>query len=298
MSAYTPIDLSALPAPSVVEPLSFEVIFSAMLADLRARDASFDALLESDPAYKILEVCAYRELIIRQRVNDASRQVMLAYAVGANLDHIGALFGVSRALVSPGNSGAVPPIPPVYESDSELRSRIQLSLEGFSVAGPSGAYVFHALSADSNVLDASAISPAPGEVAVTILSRTGDGAASPSLVAKVSAAVNSNDVRPLTDMVTVQSASIVNFSVTAQIYVYPGPDSSVVLSSANAALSDYIDSVHKIGRDVTISGIYAALHRPGVQRVNLASPAGNITIGATQASYCTAKTITVVTADE
>ena len=46
-----------------------------------------------------------------------------------------------------------------------------------SVAGPTGAYEFHALSADGDVKDAAATSPAPGEVVVTVLSRTGDGAA-------------------------------------------------------------------------------------------------------------------------
>lgn len=298
MSAYTPIDLSTLPAPTVVESLSFETIFSAMLADLRSRDATFDALVESDPAYKILEVCAYRELIIRQRVNDASRQVMLAYSSGSNLEQLGALFGVTRALIDAGDPGAVPPVPPTYESDADLRTRIQLSLEGFSTAGPVGAYIFHALSASGDVLDASATSPSPGAVTISVLSRTGTGVAGTPLLNAVAAALNATDVRPLTDSVTVQTASIVNFTVVAGIYVYPGPDSSVVLASANAALDAYITSVHKIGRDVTLSGIYAALHQPGVQRVNLTSPSANITISSSQASYCTAKTITIAGTDE
>ena len=76
--SFTAVDLSRLVAPTVVETLDFETIFAAMLADLQARDSAFSALVESDPAYKILEVAAYRELLIRQRVNDAGRAVMLA----------------------------------------------------------------------------------------------------------------------------------------------------------------------------------------------------------------------------
>lgn len=298
MSAFTQIDLSTLPAPDVIEELNFETIFAAMLADLQARDPAFSALVESDPAYKILEVAAYRELLVRQRVNDAARAVMLAYATGTDLDQLGALFGVTRFVIEEGDPEAVPPIPQVLESDTEFRRRIQLSLEGFSVAGPRGAYIFHGLSADADVLDISATSPDPGEVLISVLSRVGNGAASSPLLAAVEAKLNSDSIRPLTDLVTVQSASIVNYTVTAGLYVYPGPDSSVVLQKALAALNTYIAQVHKIGQDVTLSGIYAALHQPGVQRVNLTSPSANVVISPTQASFCTAINVTIAGTDE
>lgn len=298
MSTFTQIDLSTLPAPDVIEELDFESIFSAMLADLQARDPAFSALVESDPAYKILEVAAYRELLVRQRVNDAARAVMLAYATGADLDQLGALLGVSRFEIEPAQPEAVPPVAAVMESDTEFRRRIQLSLEGFSVAGPRGAYIFHGLSADPDVADISATSPDPGEVVITVLSRLGNGTASNELLDAVEAKLNDDTIRPLTDLVTVQSASIVNFHVNAQLYVYPGPDSSVVLTKALAALDVYIASVRKIGADVTLSGIYAALHQAGVQRVNLTHPTSNIVISPTQASHCTGITVTVAGTDE
>ncbi|MCP4102949.1 MAG: baseplate assembly protein, partial [Lentisphaerae bacterium] len=72
MSTFNAIDLSLLPAPNVIEPLDYEIIFSAMLTDLQSKATEFSALVESDPAYKVLEVAAYRELMLRQRVNDAS----------------------------------------------------------------------------------------------------------------------------------------------------------------------------------------------------------------------------------
>ena len=298
MSAFSTIDLSTIPPPSVVETLDFEAILAAMLADLQARDPAFTALVESDPAYKILEVCAYRELLIRQRVNDAARATMLAYATGADLEQIGALFGVTRLTITEADPEAVPPVAAVMESDTDLRRRIQLALEGLSTAGPEGAYIFHALAADGDVLDVSAISPSAGNVTVSILSRTGNGAAGSPLIATVAAALNADNVRPLTDNVTVQSATIVNYTVSASIYTYPGPDSAAVLAASNAALSAYIDSVHRIGKDVTLSGIYAALHQPGVQRVVLTQPTANVTISATQASYCTSRTVTHAGTDE
>jgi phage-related baseplate assembly protein len=289
---YTAIDLSQLPAPSIVEPLDYETIRTAMLADLVARMPSFSALLESDPVVKLVEVCAYRELLIRQRVNDACRGVMIAKAVGSDLDHLAALFAAQRLQLTPGDAAAIPPVAPTFESDADFRRRVQLSLEGFSTAGPIGAYIYHALSADPDVLDASATSPLPGDVVVTVLSRTGSGAASPALVAAVQAALSADDVRPLCDTVGVQSATIVNWHIAATLTCYPGPDRAVILAAAQAAAQAYAADQHRLGRDVTLSGIYAALHRPGVQRVALVNPVADIVIADHQASWCTAITLT------
>ncbi len=289
--AFTSVDLSRLSPPDVVEALDFETIFAAMRNDLVVRDPAYSALVESDPAYKILQVAAYRELIIRQRINDAARAVMLAYASGNDLEHLGALFGVSRLVINQGDPNASPPVPPTLESDAELRKRIQLSLEGLTTAGPQGSYIFHALGADGDVLDASAISPAPGEVLVTVLSRTGNGAAPQTLLDKVNATLSAEDVRPLTDMVTVQGANIVSYAINATLYFYAGPDRSVVMAEARAGVESYVATQHRLGLDVTLSGIYAALHKPGVQRVDLTSPSANIVIDSESASFCTAITL-------
>lgn len=289
MSGYTAVDLSKLPSPSIVEALDFETIFAAMLADLQARDPAFNALVESDPAYIILQVAAYRELNLRQRVNDAARAVMLAYATGADLDNLAALLGVTRLLLDPGDPSHS--IPPTMESDADFRHRVTLAPEGYSVAGPEGAYIYHALSADSGVLDASATSPTPGEVVVTVLARDGDGTADQTLLDAVDGALSADDVRPLTDHVTVQSASVVNYAVEATIYTYSGPDSAVVIAASQQRLADYIEQSHRLGRDVAVSGIYGALQSDGVQRVELTSPVADVVVDRTQVTYCTGVSI-------
>ncbi|WP_245231069.1 baseplate assembly protein [Parasedimentitalea huanghaiensis] len=195
--------MSQLPAPNVVLPVNYEVTLAAMLAELRARDPVFDALVESDPAYKILEIAAYNKTITEQRVNDGARSVMPAYATGRDLDQIAVRFGVVRLTIAPGDDDALPPVPAVLESDQDFRRRMLLAFEGFSSAGPAGAYIFHALGADPDVADARVQSPAPSEVLVSILSRSGNGTAVAALVAKVLADLSADDVRPLTDQVTV-----------------------------------------------------------------------------------------------
>lgn len=293
--AYTQVNLSQLQPPDVIEALDFEAIFAAMLADLQARDPIFTALVESDPAFKILEVAAYREVLLRQRINDAAKSVMLALATGADLDQIAANYNVQRLVIDAGDPVAVPPVPPTYESDVDFRNRILLSLEGYTTAGSVGAYQFHALSADADVKDVSVASPPllPGRVDVAILSRTGNGAAPTPLVNTVYGALNADTVRPLCDTVVVQSASIVNYSVTAVLTLYPGVGQEATLAAAQAAAQAYAADMHRIGRDITRSGLFAALHQPGVQNVNLTAPAADVVIAWNQAAWCTGINVTV-----
>ncbi len=292
---FTTVDLSQLAFPSVVETLDFEAILAAMIADLQARNPTYSALVESDPAYKILEVCAYREVVLRQRVNDAAKAVMLAYAVGANLDVIGANFDVERLLLDAGDATAIPPVPPSYEADADFRRRIQLSFESYTTAGSEGSYVYNALSADPDVKDVSVTSPTPGQVNVYVLSKTGTGAASSDLLVAVDGALNAESVRPLTDNVVIFSANIISYAITAELVLFPGPDSAVVLQAAQDAINAYVIENKRLGLDIALSAIYAQLQQPGVQQVNLALPTANLSINDTQAANCTAITLTVST---
>jgi phage-related baseplate assembly protein len=272
-SAISTLDLSQLASPDAIETISYEAIFADMLARLQSLDPDgFDALVASDPAYKILQVAAYYVMLERQKKNDGVRAVMLAYAGGADLDHIGANRGVSRLLIDAGDPAALPPVLPTYESDADYRRRIQLSPEGYTTAGSEGSYIYHVSSASGLVKDVQVISPDKGKVTVFVLSREGNGTAPQQLLNIVAAAVNAEYVRPLTDEVAVTSASVINYSITAELVMYPGPDAEVVRQAAEDALRAYVASVHRIGYDHALSGIDAALHRPGVMRVNRAEP--------------------------
>ncbi|MBB5985313.1 baseplate assembly protein [Sphingobium lignivorans] len=290
------IDLSRLPAPDLIEPLSYEVILAEMVARLKTFIPDFDDSLESDPVVRILQVAAYYRMLDRQRVNDAARALLVAYASGADLDHLGILFGVERLELAPADEEAGTRA--VMEADDDFRRRIVLAPESFSVAGPSGAYIAHALAADGDVLDASAVSPDPAEVIVYILSRTGTGAASPALIDAVAAALSDERVRPVADRLTVSSATIVTYAITAQIKTYPGPDASVVIAQAQARAQAFAQEHKRLGRDITRSGIFAALHVAGVQNVLLTAPAADLVVSASQAPHCTAITLTSGGVDE
>ncbi|MBF7982692.1 MULTISPECIES: baseplate assembly protein [Rahnella] len=299
------IDLSQLPAPDVVEKLDYESLFEerkTTLISLYPADQqeaiSRTLTLESEPLVKLLQENAYRELILRQRVNEAARAVMVAYATGSDLDQLAANFNVQRLILQAADNTTIPPMPAVLETDSDLRMRIPQAFEGLSVAGPTGAYEYHARSADGRVADASAISPSPSQVTVTILSRDNNGSASDDLLQTVEKALNDEDVRPVADRVTVQAAEIVPYHIDAVLYVLPTPEIEPVRAASEAQLKTYINTQSRLGRDIRLSAIYAALHVEGVQRVELSSPLADIVLDKTQASLCTSYSLTVGGSDE
>ena len=290
---YTPIDLSQLPPPDVVQPLSYETILQEQVDQFRVLYPQLITVLESEPVYKLLEVTAYRELLLRQRVNDGARAVMLAYASSADLEHIGAGYGVSRLQLDPGDPDARPPVPPTYETDAALRRRIQLAPEGYSTGGPTGSYEFFALEADAAVKDAAASSPSGGNVSVVVLSREGNGVPSDALIATVTAALSAERVRPVCDTVTVVKAAITTYDVAAALVLDDPPDQELVRAESEASARRYVSAAHRLNAGVSLSGLYAALHVGGVSNVDLSSPAADIAAEAGKAPYCPNLTVTI-----
>lgn len=115
----------------------------------------------------------------------------------------------------------------------------------------------------------------------------------------LTAALSADEVRPLTDKVTVMAADIVPFTVDADIVMPSGPDNGVIMDSAAAALDVYLNSVRRVGSVVARSGIDRALHQDGVVRVVLRAPAADMTMQRGQAPHCTAINLNrVLTSDE
>jgi phage-related baseplate assembly protein len=102
MSRFSAINLAQLPPPQLIDLLDFERVLAELKDFVRLKlteegSTLLDTLnLESDPIVKILKVVAYRETLLRALINDKAKAVLLAFAIGTDLDHIGALFGVAR----------------------------------------------------------------------------------------------------------------------------------------------------------------------------------------------------------
>lgn len=263
------VNLAALPAPAIIEPLDFPTIKAAYIAELKSvlADAGFDwdmDEVEADPGSALAEATGYRELVLRGRINDAVRAVLLAYATGTDLDNLAAFYKVLRM---------------PSESDERLRYRTQIAPEALSVAGPKGAYVFHTLQVDTSIVDVGVASPRPGVVHVIPLVAGGNGQPSDALVSAIQVALNADYVRPLTDAVSVLKPRLVPFSILATIMVPRGPDEASVAAAARASLDAYLSARRRVGKTVYRSGIAAALQVGGVESVAVASPDGDVSVG-------------------
>lgn len=289
------MDMSLLPAPAVIEVLDFETIFARRVTQFQELCAAvgfdYTLLLESDPAMKLLEVQAYQELEMRQRINDAAKACMLAYATKSDLDNLGANYRVFRLIVTPADPSAVPPVEAVYEDDERFRERIQLAPEGITTAGPRDSYRFHALSASAQVADVGIDSPIPGTVRVTVLSTDPSGVPTEALLGTVSGALNDEKIRPLCDSVPVQGPEIFETTIEATVYRKEGPAGEVALANGRAALDAWLIKVRKLGEGLARSGIDGALHQPGVSRVSITSPPVDMLCTETQWVRVTAITV-------
>jgi phage-related baseplate assembly protein len=250
-------DLTQLPPPEVVETLDYETILQVHRADLLERYPAAAAVidLESEPLNKLLQAHAYRELLYRQRVNEAARAHLLAFAAGADLDHKAAFYGLTRL---------------AGESDERLRARVQLRIKSLAGNGTREAYELTAMTTSQNVRDARATQPFPGRVHLLLWCH--DAAQAEATLATVVAAINADDGRPLGVPVTVALARPRAINITAAIEREAGAPADLAQRLV-VTLADALAAYARLGRDVQRSWITARLHTAQVAAVRFTDPA-------------------------
>lgn len=290
MTAAAPsLDLSRLPAPQVIEELDFETILAARLSDFQSLFADYTAILESDPAMKLSQTDAYRELFALARINDAVRGLLIGFATGPDLDQLAAFYGVVRRTLVPSTQSA----DAVLESDADLRTRTLLAPEAFSSAGPKGAWLFHALAADPDVRDIDAWSPMPGEVAIAVQSRIGDGIPSAKLIECVRAHLSQDHIKPLTDILSVRPITPVPYRVEVRVFMREGPSADLVAAQVEQSLAAAVEARRVPTRDVPLSALIAAASIPPVDRVELIEPTIDLTITNGLVAICDSISVSV-----
>lgn len=323
--------LNQLAEPEIVKVEHFEPLLAEFKAEVvayvAARDPQKAARLEeslendSELLSLIMQAFTVRLQTHARQYNERIKQMLAWWAKGSNLDARGADLGVLRRVISEGNPTAFPPVPRVLEEDDDYRlryylaphapaagSRLQYRREAMtlgerarvSVEAPSAGRVVvtYDLVADgwaAQVKDANGRQTAPGEVMVTVLARAGDGTPSPALLDATRAHFARDDVRPETDLVTVQGAEIVRYKIRATVFINAGPDSTLTSEAATKALTAYAAARHRLEGYVDPSRIDYELHAAGAERLQLLEPSAPIECTASQAPYCEAVEIEVRT---
>lgn len=277
------LDLSLLPKPDAIETLSFEKLVDDRLNDFAARSAQVGAPytatgLETDPIVIDQQVHAFRELLMRARVNNGIRSVLPAFARGADLDNVVARANIARIVKFDDNDEII-----FQESDSALLRRYLASFAA-PAAGSEDGYTFAALKAYPEAHDIKVRNGGAGKVLVHILA---DGGVPSSIdsVFSVAKALDARDVRPLTDDVTVSAAIIHPYSMVGKLIVPRGPDPSQVVAAAVASVRAFGASRYRIGVEIPVSALQAAAYVPNVLRVALDAPTSDLPAVANVAPY-------------
>lgn len=271
------INLALLPPLDVVKQVDHEAIIDDVVERAGLENAS-----PSDPAFRVTLANTYREVLLRQDANEQALGLTLAYATGPELDHIGSTY-----YQHPDGS---PVLRLTGEDDDDYRVRLQKSPEGLSVAGPDGAYEYHARSAHPDVKGVAVDSPEPVEVVLSILSHSGTGEPSQSVLDAVMAYIE--PFRPMTDKVSVVGATVQSYQITASLFIKHGPDPELVRQNAEVRLLAYVADQHKLNGRVVESGVHAALTLEGVEEVRLTGW-NDIICNKQQAPFCSNVSVTI-----
>jgi phage-related baseplate assembly protein len=276
---------------------------------------------ESELLTLALEAFCVRLQTHERKYNARIKQMLAWWATGSNLDARLADMGLERQLLDPGDPAAFPPIPPIYESDVDARlryylaphapaagSRMQYRREVFTLGerpavkvettAPGVVTVTYSFDPDgyaAQVKDGNGRRTAPGEVRVTVLSREADGTPSADLLDGVRRHFARPDVRPETDLVTVQAAEIKRYKIRVVAKINAGPDSGLTKVAAEQQLQAYADACHRLEGRVDPSWIDYTIHTAGAVQLEILEPVEPIVTTAFQAPYCTGVEVEVLT---
>ncbi len=165
----TAIDLSRLQRPELPGlRLTLDAAHAEILQWLETVHGWAVAAGGADPAYRLTRLLAGREVLLRQAVSDAMAQTSLAYATGANLDHLGITYYTLARLPR--------------ERDDAYRHRLAGAFERYAV-GLSGPWYESLAHGVAGVADARVTSPTPGAVTTTAADLVTAWAAVPAVVA-------------------------------------------------------------------------------------------------------------------
>lgn len=332
-------------------------------------------LYPAQPEMLLINLIAYREMLVRTAIQEAAKQNLVEYAIFPMLDYLAELVGVTRLAAVPakttlrffltGAQGVTVTIPAgtrvesgdglmVFATDSDLdiaigatsgdawasaetpgaigngygigtvknlvvsvpyvntvanqttsaggadeetdvrlRQRIKEAPEQWSNAGSKGAYKFFAKSAHASIIDVAVTTPSAGVVNVYPLLSTGNPDS--TVIDLVTAALDDEKVRPLTDQVQVLAPTRITFTITASVTLFDWADTAAVQSQIDVALAQYEAELQAtLGKDIVVSQIIATITGIyGVYKTVLTAPAADVVLAANEWADCTARTVTV-----
>ena len=159
-------------------------------------------------------------------------------------------------------------------TDDEYYELMRSSLDGYSCAGARGGYYFFARKVSSEIADVVPNMPDAGEVNIYVLMEDGT-LASETMKAAVLAACSAEEVRPLTDHVSVEDAQTVTYNIDFTYYIPTNSTKSAteIEADVNKAVESYKAwQCARFGRDINPDKLREYVLAAGAKRLVLTSP--------------------------
>lgn len=158
--------------------------------------------------------------------------------------------------------------------DDEYYELMRSSMDAYSTAGATGSYIYWAKQVSTEIKDVAAVSPTPGVVKLYVL-MDGGKLADKEMKAKVLSECSADERRPLTDLVSVEDAGVVPYSISFTYYTQS--DAGISAADLSAAVEKTVEDFvswqcGKLGRDINPSHLIGELMKTGVKRVDLTAP--------------------------
>ena len=159
--------------------------------------------------------------------------------------------------------------------DDEYYELMRSSMDAYSTAGATGSYIYWAKQVSTEIKDVAAVSPTPGVVKLYVL-MDGGKLADKEMKAKVLSECSADERRPLTDLVSVEDAGVVPYSISFTYYTQS--DAGISAADLSAAVEKTVEDFvswqcGKLGRDINPSRLISMLMETGIKRVDIEEPA-------------------------
>ena len=158
------------------------------------------------------------------------------------------------------------------ETDDNLRMRIYMKPDSFSVAGPDNAYKYFAYEFSQNIQDCNVVSPVPGEVKVVVVLVNGEIPQTAFLSELVLFLENK---RPLTDNLEVLAPEVVDYDLSITYYITNKNKvaTEIIKNEVSVAVNKFIQwQKSKLGRDINPNELVRRVMECGIKRVEVALP--------------------------
>lgn len=172
--------------------------------------------------------------------------------------------------------------PYTEDGDDHFRERIRYAPAAQSTAGPESGYRYFALSADPDIVDVAIDSPDANIINIYPLMAGGELPDEDTL-AKVLAACNADDVRPMTDLVSALAPEAVSFDVELKYYCTRENEADTIkaVEGTGGAIDQFISwQTSALNRDINPDQLRKLVLCPdwdkslvGADRLDIVSPA-------------------------